>query len=210
MKELTEEIRECTAGSFLSRLWRKIVLLDGYYKILTPLMNDYIQKLTIQSITNTKISINRTNIHQKLLDPSMTWKNLMFLLKHIIRIIDLDTTIEINIDSTKFKYTEKGLNGNVISKLWDQIVLDVDNLNDLVENYHIREKANPNKVNKTNLSKKLNSSHDMTWNTLMFLIDEILIAREFSITLKLKNKRGTYTKHSVSYTIRDIGVCNGN
>ena len=98
----------------------------------------------------------------------------------------------------------------MISKLWDQIVLDVDNLNDLVENYHIREKANPNKVNKTNLSKKLNSSHDMTWNTLMFLIDESLIAREFSITLKLKNKRGTYTKHSVSYTIRDIGVCNGN
>ena len=88
MKELSEEIRECTAGSFLSRLWRKIVLLDGYYKILTPLMNDYIQKLTIQSISNTKISINRTNIHQKLLDPSMTWKNLMFLLKHIIRIID--------------------------------------------------------------------------------------------------------------------------
>lgn len=203
MKELSEEIRECTAGSFLSRLWRKIVLLDGYYKILTPLMNDYIQKLTIQSISNTKISINRTNIHQKLLDPSMTWKNLMFLLKHIIRILDLDTTIEINISGNTLKYTETGLGGNVISKLWDQIVLDVDNLNELVDNYHIREKANPNKVNKTNLNKKLNSSHDMTWNTLMFLIDEILIAREFSIILKLKNKRGTYTKHSVSYTIRD-------
>lgn len=204
MKELSEEIRECTAGSFLSRLWRKIVLLDGYYKILTPLMNDYIQKLTVESISNTKISINRTNIHQKLLDPSMTWKNLMFLLKHIIRLIDLETTIEINIDGVKSKYTEKGLGGNVISKLWDQIVLDIDNLNELVDNYHVREKTNPNKVNKTNLSKKLNSSHDMTWNTLMFLIDEILIAREFSITLRLRNRRGTYTKHSVSYTIRDI------
>lgn len=204
MQELSKEIRECTAGSFLSRLWRKIVFADGYHKILTLLMNDYIQKLTVQSLSNTKISINRTNIHQKLLDPSMTWKNLMFLLKQIIRITDLETTIEINIDGTKLKYIEKGLGGDVITKLWDQIVLDVDNLTELVDNYHIREKANPNKVNKTNLNKKLNSSHDMTWNTLMFLIDEILIAREFSITLKLKNRRGTYTKHSVSYIIREI------
>ena len=193
MKELSEDIRECTAGSFLSRLWRKIVLMDGYYKILTPLMNDYIQKLTIQSLSNTKISINRTNIHQKLLDPSMTWKNLMFLLKHIIRIVELDTTIEIIIGDNKVKYNEVGIEGNIISKLWDQIVVDVDDLDGLVEKYHIREKTNPNKVNKTNLSKKLNSSHDMTWNTLMFLIDEILIAREFSIMLKIKNKRGTYT-----------------
>lgn len=204
MVGLAEEIRECTAGSFLSRLWRKIVLSDGYYKILTPLMNDYIQKLTIQSLSNTKISINRTNIHQKLLDPSMTWKNLMFLLIHIIRVSDLETTIEINIGGTKLKYIENGLGGSVISRLWDQVVLDIDNLTELVDDYHIREKSNSTKVNKTNLCKKLNSSHDMTWNTLMFLIDEILIAREFSIALKLKNRRGTYTKHSVSYIIREV------
>lgn len=203
MKELQDEIKQCTAGSFLSRLWRKIVLLDGYYKILTPLMNDYIQKLLVKSMSNTKISINRTNIHNKILDDSMTWKNLMFLLSEILVIKELETNIEIiNTNDEKLKYNEVGMDGMVLTRLWGKISKDVEDIPDRVNDYYIRKKNNPNKVNKTNLQKKMSDNQDMSWNSLMFLIDEILLAREFTISLKLKNRRGTYTKHSISYKIR--------
>ena len=203
MKEISSEIKEYTAGSFLSRLWRKVVLNDGYHKILHLLMNDYIQRLTIKSLSNTKISINRTNIHQKIVDSSMTWKNLMFLLENIIRIKELETILHIELDDGKRVYKETGIQGDILSKIWKNISDDIDNLGELVDNYHIREVNNPNKINKTNLNKKMSSTHDMTWNTLMFLIDEILLAREFTITIKLKSARGLYTKHTISYKIKE-------
>ncbi len=203
MKEIEEEIKHYTAGSFLSRLWRKIVLNDGYYKILNPLLNDYLQKLVVQAVSNTKISINRTNIYNKILDSSMTWKNFIFLLKEIIRVSELETTITITIADEVSTYSEKGLDGMVLTRLWKQIENETKNMVELIDNYYIREKNNPNKVNKTNLTKKMSANQDMSWNNLMFLIDEILIAREFSITVKIKNRRGLYNKHQITYNIRD-------
>lgn len=203
MKELAKGITECTAGSFISRLWRDIIIKDGYHKLIIQLLNDYLQKLTIRAmLSNTKLMVNKTNIQQKILDESMTWKNLMFLLKEILRLKELKTTVTItSSDDIKTSYIDAGLDDDVLTRIWAQIAstLDIEKLSD---EYSEREKDNPMKVNKTNLSKKIKCNKNLSWKTFIFLVEDLMQSKELKLAIKLKNSRGTYTSHDITYCIK--------
>lgn len=202
MKELAKGITECTAGSFLSRLWREIIIKDGYHRLILPLLNDYLQKLTIKAMmSNTKLMVNRTNIQQKILDESMTWKNFMFLLKDILRLKELKTTVTIkHSDNTITSYIDVGLDDDVLTRIWQQISSTLE-LDELMESYAIREKDNPLKVNRTNMIKKVKCSKNLSWKTFIFLVEDLMLAKELKLAIKIKNSRGTYNNHDMTYCI---------
>lgn len=207
MKELEESINEISPGSFISRIWRDIVIKDGYLRYITPMMNIYINKLCIQSeLSNTKIGINKTNIYNKIIEPSMTWKNFIFLLKDIIGVQGIEFSLLVKYEDREVKFSKSGLDKELLSKLWidikaEAVKRDADILDKLSNEYVNRNKDNKAATNKTNLSKKINANKKVTWNTLVFLIDELLKAESLTITVKVEHKPNKFSSHRLGYYI---------
>lgn len=198
---LKESIEELSPGSFLSRLWRIIVFNDGYYKYLIPLVNDYISRLSSRAeVSNTKLVINRSNLHNKILTKDMTWKSFTFLLKSIVKVKSIVLTI--SIDETD-AYIESGLDNDVLSRIWKQIKtkMDDEELVNKVNLYILKNMDVKDSNNRTNLMKKINSTNAMTWKTLVFLLDEVLLVKVINFNLKIEHKPGLYTHHSLEYFI---------
>lgn len=201
--ELEESIDEVSPGSFLARLWRIILFKDGYIKYIIPRTNDYISKICIRSeLSNTKISINKTNIQNKIISTDMTWKNFIFLLKEIIVVSNIEVKLKILKGNTEKTYTEKGLNTEALSNIWLKIKEDhKEELSILVSSYLERSKNIPNSVTETNLNKKLDATKAVSWKTLVFLIDEILYAESIMLEIKVEHRGNTYTTHKLEYYI---------
>ena len=71
---MVKEITGATPNSFLARLWRKILVNDGYITYINQYRNDYINNLIIASeLSNTKVIINKTNLNNKINSENMTW-----------------------------------------------------------------------------------------------------------------------------------------
>ncbi len=116
---MVKEITGATPNSFLARLWRKILVNDGYITYINQYRNDYINNLIIASeLSNTKVIINKTNLNNKINSENMTWKNLIFILRKILRIKDIKVTITITVDDELYSYTANGLADDLLSVLW--------------------------------------------------------------------------------------------
>ena len=205
--ELEEVIDEVSPGSFLARLWRMIVFKDGYIKYITPRTNDYISKICIKSeLSNTKISINKTNIQNKIISSDMTWKNLIFLLKEIIIVSNIEVIIQIKKNNEAKTYSEKGLNTEALTKIWLQIKKDyINEIPTLIDSYIERNKATNTAITETNLNKKIDTVKAMSWKTLVFLIDEILFAESVVLEIVVEHKGKTYSSHKLEYYIGNKG-----
>ena len=207
MEELEKGISEITPGSVISRLWRLIVVKDGYLRYITPRMNDYINKLCIKSeLSNTKIGINKTNIYNKIVMTSMTWKNFIFLLKDIIGVKGLEITLVIKYSDREVKFSKSGLDKELLSKLWKDIKeeiikTDANILDKLSDEYVLRNKDNISATNKTNLSKKISATNAVSWNTIVFLIDEVLKAESMTLIAKVEHTPNRFTSHTLGYYI---------
>lgn len=205
--ELEEVIDEVSPGSFLARLWRMIIFKDGYIKYIIPRTNDYISKICIKSeLSNTKISINKTNIQNKIISSDMTWKNLIFLLKEIIIVSNIEVIIKIRKNNEDKTYSEKGLSTEALTKIWLQIKKDhIDELPTLIDNYINRSKATNTAITETNLNKKIDTTKAMSWKTLVFLIDEVLYAESVLLEIVVEHKGKTYSSHKLEYYIGNKG-----
>ena len=201
--ELKEEIDEVNPGSFLARLWRTILFKDGYIRYIIPRTNGYISRICIKSdLSNSKISINKTNIQNKIISTDMTWKNLIFLLKDIIVVSNITVTFKIKRKDEIREYTEKGLDSDLLSKIWVQIKKDFKTtLPTLVSDYLARTKGVVGAVSETNLNKKLDATTAVSWKTLVFLIDEILYSESIVLGIKVEHKGESFTEHKMEYYI---------
>lgn len=201
--ELNEEIDEVNPGSFLARLWRTILFKDGYIRYIIPRTNGYISRICIQSdLSNSKISINKTNIQNKIISTDMTWKNLIFLLKDIIVVSDILVTFKIKRKGEIKEYTEKGLSNELLSKVWIKIKKDFKtSLPELIEDYLSRTKGKVGAISETNLNKKIEATTAVSWKTLVFLIDEILYSESIILCIKVEHKGNSFTEHKMEYYI---------
>lgn len=208
--ELDKNIDEVSPGSFLARLWRIILFNDGYIRFIVPRTNDYISKMCIRSeLTNSRISINKTNVQNKIISTDMTWKNFIFLLKEIIVVSNIEVTFRIKRNNVTTSYTEKGLLPDILSKIWIQIKKDYTNeLPSLVNKYLERVKDKSNAVSETNLSKKMDTKAVMSWKTLVFLIDEILYSESIVLEVKVEHRGKSYSTHRLEYYIGNKGETN--
>lgn len=204
MEELQEVIDVYTPGSFLSRVWRSILVNDGYIRHIRPLTNAYIDRLrkTLET-SNTKLIVSRGNIYGKVIAKEMTWKNLVVILKNILGIRDITLTVTLVSEEEK-DYTVSGLNGELLSRLWILIKKDYtsEELDDLLKDYLDRNKDNPKADNKTNLMKKITATNKVTWNTIVFLVDELLCCKKIIFNAKIEMKPGLYSTHKLDYYLK--------
>lgn len=205
--ELDKNIDEVSPGSFLARLWRIILFNDGYIRYIIPRTNDYISKMCIRSeLTNSRISINKTNIQNKIISTDMTWKNFIFLLKDIIVVSNIEVNFKIKRNGKISTYTEKGLSAEVLTKIWYKMKKDYSNdLPKLISNYLERSKDRTNAVTETNLNKKIESRSSVSWKSIVFLVDEVLYSESIILEVKVEHRGKSYSTHRLEYYIGNKG-----
>lgn len=202
---MVKEITGATPNSFLARLWRKILVNDGYITYINQYRNDYINNLIIASeLSNTKVIINKTNLNNKINSENMTWKNLIFILRKILRIKDIKVTITITVDDELYSYTANGLSDDLLSVLWvgllESLGYDGIKLEELLDNY-IDSLPTKNNINKTNHKNKL-VCEAMTWKNLYFLLEKIIKVTELTFMIKVKHSNNTYSTHKESSKLK--------
>lgn len=213
MKELKVGIMSGSHGSFISKLWRQIVNDDGYFRYIIRLRNAYISRMCSRAeLSNTEINLNRTNIDNKITADDMTWKNFIFLLKDILSIVDLKVEFKVTLikdgKTLSFVVEKSKLDSDMISKIWVEMRKAINNnffgctMDELVNNYIEREKDNPLAHSRVNLLKKINGSKNVTWKTLMLIVDDVLQANNVMMNVVVKHNNNTKSTHTLEYELR--------
>lgn len=202
-----DEVLNSTPNSFLAKIWRSILIRDGYLQNITRYRNAYIESLVIASeLSNTTIVINKTNINDKIVSKNMTWRNLVFLLRKILKIKDINVKMCIKRDGVSTTYDTNGLSDDLLSIIWSGILTelkyDSEKVEELMLDYiaSITTEKNKNQINKTNIKNKI-FNDSMTWKNLCFLLEKILRVTDVVFTMKLKHSNNTFTTHSDTFIL---------
>lgn len=202
-----DEVLNSTPNSFLAKIWRSIIIRDGYLQNITRYRNAYIESLVIASeLSNTTIVINKTNINDKIVSKNMTWRNLVFLLRKILKIKDINVKMCIKRDGVSTTYDTNGLSDDLLSVIWSGILTelkyDSEKVEELMLDYiaSITTEKNKNQINKTNIKNKI-FNDSMTWKNLCFLLEKILRVTDVVFTMKLKHSNNTFTTHSDTFIL---------
>lgn len=202
-----DEVLNSTPNSFLAKIWRSILIRDGYLQNITRYRNAYIESLVIASeLSNTTIVINKTNINDKIVSKNMTWRNLVFLLRKILKIKDINVKMCIKRDGVSTTYDTNGLSDDLLSVIWSGILTelkyDSEKVEELMLDYiaSITTEKNKNQINKTNIKNKI-FNDSMTWKNLCFLLEKILRVTDVVFTMKLKHSNNTFTTHSDTFIL---------
>ena len=202
-----DEVLNSTPNSFLAKIWRSILIRDGYLQNITRYRNAYIESLVIASeLSNTTIVINKTNINDKIVSKNMTWRNLVFLLRKILKIKDINVKICIKRDGVSTTYDTNGLSDDLLSVIWSglltELKYDSEKVEELMLDYiaSITTEKNKNQINKTNIKNKI-FNDSMTWKNLCFLLEKILRVTDVVFTMKLKHSNNTFTTHSDTFIL---------
>lgn len=202
-----DEVLNSTPNSFLAKIWRSILIRDGYLQNITRYRNAYIESLVIASeLSNTTIVINKTNINDKIVSKNMTWRNLVFLLRKILKIKDINVKMCIKRDGVSTTYDTNGLSDDLLSIIWSglltELKYDSEKVEELMLDYiaSITTEKNKNQINKTNIKNKI-FNDSMTWKNLCFLLEKILRVTDVVFTMKLKHSNNTFTTHSDTFIL---------
>lgn len=202
-----DEVLNSTPNSFLAKIWRSIIIRDGYLQNITRYRNAYIESLVIASeLSNTTIVINKTNINDKIVSKNMTWRNLVFLLRKILKIKDINVKMCIKRDGVSTTYDTNGLSDDLLSIIWSglltELKYDSEKVEELMLDYiaSITTEKNKNQINKTNIKNKI-FNDSMTWKNLCFLLEKILRVTDVVFTMKLKHSNNTFTTHSDTFIL---------
>lgn len=202
-----DEVLNSTPNSFLAKIWRSILIRDGYLQNITRYRNAYIESLVIASeLSNTTIVINKTNINDKIVSKNMTWRNLVFLLRKILKIKDINVKMCIKRDGVSTTYDTNGLSDDLLSVIWSglltELKYDSEKVEELMLDYiaSITTEKNKNQINKTNIKNKI-FNDSMTWKNLCFLLEKILRVTDVVFTMKLKHSNNTFTTHSDTFIL---------
>lgn len=207
MDELENDISVYTPGSFLSRIWRSILINDGYINNIRALTNAYIDRMRKELETsNTKLMISRSNVYGKVTAQEMTWKNLVLVMKNILRIRDSEITLTTYKKDKVVEYKVNGLTNETMSKLWKVIREDYSDsdISNLVDTYLVRMKDSAGVDTRANVMKKVNSQSRVTWNTVIFLLDEILYLDKIVFNIKIEMKPNLFSTHRLEYYLKDL------
>ena len=202
-----DEVLNSTPNSFLAKIWRSILIRDGYLQNITRYRNAYIESLVIASeLSNTTIVINKTNINDKIVSKNMTWRNLVFLLRKILKIKDINVKMCVKRDGVSTTYDTNGLSDDLLSIIWSglltELKYDSEKVEELMLDYiaSITTEKNKNQINKTNIKNKI-FNDSMTWKNLCFLLEKILRVTDVVFTMKLKHSNNTFTTHSDTFIL---------
>jgi len=203
MDKIAFEQVDNTVASFLSRLWRVVIVSNGYTPFLIPLLNAHMEReFTKMTLSNTKVATNKNNDMKRMTSNTMTWTTLVFLIKHILAIKECSMTIEVTKDSKVVEHKIDNIDADSLYIVWSKTREQYGDIDKMMDDYINRTKDIPAAVKKTNLRKKVNTKA-MSWKNFIFLYSKVIEADKLVLTLDVSHSDGDATTHTLQYIMKE-------